>query len=1237
MKGPFLTQDFNPFLLNFSYFNRKNLNLKRIVLFFALTLPALAVTAQSYNNIEFIENKGQWDSRIKYKGDVNGGAFFIRSTGFTVLQNNQADFQAIHDIMHGHNENGAMVPRNQTMVLHSHAYAVDFIDASQSIQAIPDKAILTYNNYFIGGDSTKWAGGCHVFQAIALQNIYPKIDVRYYTDNGFLKYDIIVKPGGDVSKIALKYEGVDKLQVKNKDLVIATSIGETKESYPVSYQSDVTGRKEVACKYVVKNNVLRFDVKNYDPAETLVIDPVIIFCSFTGSAADNWGFTATYGPDGSMFGGGIVFDQGFPVSLGAFQTVYGGGAAGGFEGGFDIGVIKLSANGNNRVYATYIGGAGNEFPQSLIVDQQGELVVAGRTNSPSSPPQGGSYPVTGGAAGQIGSGGGFDIVVTKLNAAGTALIGSMRVGGSLDDGANINPYGGGPNSLQQNYGDEARSEVNLDAAGNIYLASCTQSLNFPIRGGGFQTSNGSVSPAVQDGVVLKFSADLSTLLFSTYLGGSGNDAAYVVSVDPLNNNIYVAGGTESSNMPGPTTGTIGQANHGGIDGFVSIINNSGTAILATTYLGTNGIDQVYGIQIDKNGFPYVMGQTTGVWPHINATYFDNGAKQFIAKLQPDLSNYVYSTVFGTNSLVPNISPVAFLVDRCENVYVSGWGGQGNTLQHYLSAGTGGMTVTPDALKATSPDNSDFYFFVLKKDAAMAQPLFASFFGQDGGVYPDHVDGGTSRFDKDGVIYQAMCGNCGGGAVFPTTTGAWATTKPASAFCNLAMVKIAFNLSGVGAAAQSTINGVPKDTAGCVPLTVDFTDSVRNAQSYIWDFGDGTVVGPLPAITGFSQTHTYVNTGIYQVMLIAIDPTTCNVRDTSYLHIKVGDLQAQLSFNFTKLPPCDSFKYRFDNTSVAPLVRPFGPQSFIWDFGDGSARVQAGLVSVFHNYSGPGTYNVKLILPDTSYCNAPDSITVPVSVAVNVRALFTTPATGCLVYNAVFKNTSLAGQTWLWDFGDGTTSTAFEPVHTYNTIGTYNIVLIAYNVNTCNLSDTARFTISVLDAPVPDFSFAPVPPQNNTPTSFANLSSPDAIRFKWDFGDGDSLLTVSRLPVLHQFNATGTFNACLTAFNAAGCDSTVCKPVQATIIPLVGVPNAFTPQSGDENSIILVRGFGIAKMQFIIWNRWGQKVFETNNRLQGWDGKVKGVVQPMDVYAFTLNVDFSDGTKTTKKGDITLIR
>src|SRR5262249_27784117 len=150
--------------------------------------------------------------------------------------------------------------------------------------------------------------------------------------------------------------------------------------------------------------------------------------------------------------------------------------------------------------------------------------------------------------------------------------------------------------------------------------------------------------------------------------------------------------------------------------------------------------------------------------------------------------------------------------------------------------------------------------------------------------------------------------------------------------------------------------------------------------------------------------------------------------------------------------------------------------------------------------------------------------------------------------------------------------------------------------TCNLVDVFRDTIIVSPIPLASFDFTPEPPLENTPTVFTNNSSPDAIRFVWKFGDGDSLVTTSRANVTHQYNATGSYNACLTVTNQYGCADDTCRTVRALINPLVAVPNAFTPLTGDGNSKIFVRGFGISKMRFIIWNRWGQKVFETNDQL-----------------------------------------
>ncbi len=279
-----------------------------------------------------------------------------------------------------------------------------------------------------------------------------------------------------------------------------------------------------------------------------------------------------------------------------------------------------------------------------------------------------------------------------------------------------------------------------------------------------------------------------------------------------------------------------------------------------------------------------MGTTNGPWPVINAPYFNERAKQFVAKIQPDLSSYIYSTTFGTASAIPNISPVAFLVDRCENVYVSGWGGWiFARTDPYGLAGTLGMHTTPDAIKQGT-DNRDFYFIVLKKD--MADILYGTFYGQDdnSNSISEHVDGGTSRYDQNGIIYQAICANCNGHTAkpFPTTPHTWSPANgTGSNGCNLAAVKIAFNFAGVTAGLKTTVNGRANDTSGCVPLNAVFQDTIRAAKSYIWNFGDGS---PDTTTTGFLVTHVYANVGTYLVRLIAVDRTSCNNMDTTYTHV-----------------------------------------------------------------------------------------------------------------------------------------------------------------------------------------------------------------------------------------------------------------------------------------------------------------------------------------------------------------
>lgn len=1212
--------------------------------------------AQSY--LEFVENKGQWDKQIKFKGDMGDGAFAIKADGgYRMLVYNGDDLAAINGHKHnatinnpiqrtalsdqslegGNTGTGGGNGSGSTKIqqLRGHVYEVSFLNANPSPQAVPDKAMPTVNNYFIGNDPNKWVSNCKVFTAVTYKNLYNNIDIRYYSSNGQIKYEFIVHPGGNPANIAMYVDGATDLKMSGRNLQIKTSVKDIVEQEPVSFQLTHDGRKPVASGFVLKGNIVRFQINDpINKNQTLVIDP-LIFSTFSGSSASNWGFTATYDNKGNFYAGGIVFGDGFPVNNGAYNTQFSGGVTNGGLTGYDMGIIKFDPTGANRIYATYIGGrTGSDQPHSMVVDGQGNLVIAGRTTSS-------DYPNT---YTRMGPGGATDIVITKLNSNGSALIGSRIIGGNADDGVNVKAkivstgYG---QSIDRNYGDDGRSEVIVDEGGNIYLSSCTQSVNFPVLNAAQQNNGGrsTLNGRAQDGVVMKFSPTLATPIFSTYLGGAEDDAAFVLALKPDNGDLYVAGPTASSDFFGDKSGMYQSSFQGGIcDGFVAIFDNNG-ALKKTTYFGTTGIDVIYGIQFDKFSFPYIMGTTTGNIPVQNAVFSQSGGKQFITKFNADLNTVIFSTNFGTNASVPNISPTAFLIDRCENIYVSGWGGLGNTEGSYpASAGTRGLTVTSDAVLGTT-DGSDFYFIVLEKNANSLK--YGSFYGQNGGAYPDHVDGGTSRFDRNGIIYQSVCANCGGGARFPTSAGVWgpnnnALNAAAGGGCNLAAIKIAFNLAGVGSDLVASIKGRPRDTSGCVPLSVDFEDSLAMGQLYIWDYNDGSKRDTTRVP---KTTHVFNTIGVYRVKLISVDSSSCNIADSSYVNLRVRNDEAILGFTAAKQPPCASLTYLFTNTSSPPVTvpaKPFKANSFLWIFGDGNTQT-TGTQAVTHTYAVAGTYDVKLVLTDTNYCNHSDTVTLQIRISPNVKADFTTPAVGCAPYNALFNNTSLAGTDFLWDFGDGTTSTQTSPSHFYPTVGTYQIVLIANDTNTCNKTDTTRFALTVSNKPTAFYSYSPQPTEPNTAVSFTN-SSVGAVRYKWLFGDGDSVVTTRiDTTIRHIYPATNTYNACLVAFNAGGCSDTTCQSIPVTINPIMDVPNAFSPNGDGKNDKIFVRGFGIEQMTWRIYDRWGNQVFATADPNEGWDGTFNGRLLAQDVYHYTVQIVFSSKEKLVKKGDITLLR
>jgi gliding motility-associated-like protein len=1179
--------------------------------------------------LSFSENKGQWDGRVLFKTEAGSGAFFLSKEGYTILMKHPEDYVRLKEYYHPHGHDSSHKNHSANSEppgrMRAHAYRVKFEGANYNGPVIKEKPLPGYENYFIGDDPSKWATEVKQYQAITYKNIYPGIDLRYYVLNDQLKYDLVVYPGADVSRVKMRYEGTESIRVKNQELVIGTSVGEAKELKPYTYQFSNGKRELINCRYKVAGNAVSFEVGSYDKATTLIIDPSLVFSAFSGSTSDNWGFTATPGPDGSLYGGGIAGSTGFPVTPGAIQGSGGGGASNAAAPP-DMGIMRLSPNGTTRIFSTYLGGNGLEQPHSLIADAQGNLVIAGRTNSTNFP--------NGTTAGSLG---GYDIFVMKINASGTAIIGSTRIGGSGNDGVNITDNrNNGAVSILRNYGDDGRSEVILDGSNNIILASCTRSNNFFTQGA-FQTSlNGA-----QDGVVIKFNANANAVIWSTYLGGSADDAAFVVSPNPLNGQLYVGGGTSSNNLP--SAGGVQPAYGGGdADGFLSQLNDNGgsVSLTRTTYIGTGGVDIVYGVKFDQKGYPYIMGTTTGNMSTIKAVYNVGSARQFIAKLLPDLSNYDYRVTFGTpGALAPNISPVAFLVDNCENVYVSGWGGVVNRFGNgYPNAGTSGMAVTADAFQRNT-DGSDFYFFVLAKDGT--SQLYGSYFGQIGGAGgAEHVDGGTSRFDEQGVIYQAICANCRAVDVqgipftspYPTTAGPFNVNRATTGgLCNLGMVKMSFDFAGV----DVSLNTTAKQLNFCLPATVEFSDTVLLAKQYVWVWGDGT---RSDTTTQNPIQHTYTSTGYFDVKVYGIDTSTCNEVDSATLRIRVTTDSVAVNFDFTRRG-CNSLTFDFTNTSDKLTSGPnFGPRSFAWVWGDGSRNDTVPAFApnpITHTFPAPGTYNVRLILIDTNFCNTGDSAAIiDFSVIENVRAGFSVDNI-CVPDTANVVDTSLGALTYLWVSSDGQTSTNKNPGFVYSTPGVYTIRQYVFNPNTCNLVDSTQRTFTASALPVPGFIYSPNPSQENTPTRFTSTASNDVVRWLWTFGDGNT--STQRDPV-HQYIAPNPANmVCQTVFNEVGCQDSICIPVESIINIVNELPSAFSPNGDGVNDLFFVRGFGIIKMTLRIFNRQGLMVFETTSQNVGWDGKYKGIAQPMDAYAWTLDLEYFNGQKVRKKGDVTLLR
>ncbi len=675
--------------------------------------------------LAFEANRGQYDGDVKFAARGSGFSLLLYPTGaaLALAHGRRADEQATAD---------SRVPAPARRLDSDITFLTLSFDGASPRPGVSGSDELPGKSHYLNGDRRKrWRRNVPLFGRVHYRGLYPGVDMLYYGNRGQLEYDFVVSPGADPGAIRLKVGGAEKVEVDARgDLVMHTSAGEVVQRRPLIYQEVGGARNEVEGGYrVEQGNVVGFRVGRYDPARPLVIDPVLVYSTYLGGAAADEIRDIATDAQGNVYVTGYTVSTNFPTAN-PFQPSFGGETATGNPG--DAFVAKINAAGTALVYSTYIGGHGGDQAYGLAVDSEGRVFLTGRTASLNFPTTAGAfmpewprsnadsasasafvtklsadgsslvYSTYIGAAGttnvpgvaeardiaidaqgnayvtgntstpnfptkdpiqgvcncnvaRTGVGIQPDLFVTKLNAAGSALVFSTFYGGI-------------------NY--EEAEGIALDPSGNVYVTGQTVSNDFP--------TVHALQPAFAgrtDAFVLKLNAPGTSVAYSTYLGGSGdenffrtiNDSGTIVA--DAAGNAYVTGLTTSTDFPVKNALQPSNGGPGIQDTFISKFSPDGASLGFSTYLGGRGHDWVSGIALDASGNIYVAGETNSddfpVTGNALQSHLGGATDAFLTKLDAAGSALVYSTYFGSVEDDKGDEATCLAVDALGTVYVGG--------------------------------------------------------------------------------------------------------------------------------------------------------------------------------------------------------------------------------------------------------------------------------------------------------------------------------------------------------------------------------------------------------------------------------------------------------------------------------------------------------------------------------------------------------------------------------------
>jgi hypothetical protein len=580
------------------------------------------------------------------------------------------------------------------------------------------------SNYFVGREPASWRSGVPHYSKVRCQDVYPGVDAIYRGQGQQLEYDFILAPGADPAVIRLAFEGaVPRAIDPDGDLVLHSANGDIRQKKPIIYQELNGARRYISGGYTLypghipqttrtqpepprgsrgsRCYQVGFTVGNYDKSMPLIIDPVLSYSTYLGGSGDDEPTAIAVDSAGNCYVAGLTTSTNFPV-LKPLQ-------AGPQAGHQDVVVVKLDPAGN-LVYSTYLGGSGRNGASSIAVDAAGNAYIAGFAESNDFPTKN---------AFQAANKGFSNAFVVKLDPAG-ALMFSTYLGGSINDAATavavddlgdvfvtgatrssnfplshpiqaalagdsnaflamLDPSGG--HLVYCTYlggsGQDLATGVVLDSSRNAYVTGMTASPDFPISNP-FQAQHGG---GVFDAFVAKIDASGGRLVYSTYLGGSGDEHPIRIAVDSAGF-AYITGDTNSPNFP--VVGALQPALAGSSDAFVAKLDPSGSHLVYSTFLGGTGIDGGTGIAVGPGGSVYVTGFTNSPdFPIANpmqAKYGGGSFDAFIARLSASGAALEYSTYLGGAGIDAGLGIAS---DASGNSYVVG-----------LTASTNFPTVSP---------------------------------------------------------------------------------------------------------------------------------------------------------------------------------------------------------------------------------------------------------------------------------------------------------------------------------------------------------------------------------------------------------------------------------------------------------------------------------------------------------------------------------------------------------------